>query len=178
MNQSYLFWSGLAFIDAKSNTLESIVCNHISTTAFVAEFRFALYFNPVHPNHYQQLTGILDNSEFQPSIMLRNTVRSLAAAASRVRCTIPRPVQSGVRRWHGVANSKLERSLSLITIPILDDNYSFVLVDYANLAAAVVDPAEPSKILPVLRDLLQNEGVETTHILTSERKNLVSGSKE
>jgi len=37
-------------------------------------------------------------------------------------------------------------------IPILNDNYSHVLVDVASRTLAVVDPAEPEKVIPLLRE--------------------------
>lgn len=40
--------------------------------------------------------------------------------------------------------------MKVIPIPVLEDNYSYILVDDKTKEAAVVDPVEPSKILNVL----------------------------
>ncbi|KAJ2714942.1 Cytoplasmic glyoxalase II [Coemansia spiralis] len=53
--------------------------------------------------------------------------------------------------------------MRIIPVPCLSDNYAYVLVDEAANVAAVVDPVEPGKVLPVVRET----GLELTTVLTT-----------
>jgi hydroxyacylglutathione hydrolase len=48
-------------------------------------------------------------------------------------------------------------------IPILSDNYAYLVIDDASGCAAVVDPAEPGPVLTAIR----SAGVTLTHLLTT-----------
>eukprot|EP01113_Clastostelium_recurvatum_P025149 TRINITY_DN3022_c0_g1_i2.p1 TRINITY_DN3022_c0_g1~~TRINITY_DN3022_c0_g1_i2.p1 ORF type:complete len:403 (-),score=95.12 TRINITY_DN3022_c0_g1_i2:58-1266(-) len=51
----------------------------------------------------------------------------------------------------------------VIPVPILDDNYAYLIVDNSTNIAAVVDPAMPDRVL----DAAQQEGVQIDTILTT-----------
>lgn len=48
-------------------------------------------------------------------------------------------------------------------VPVLDDNYAYLLIDTATMTAAAVDPVEPDKVLQAAKDT----GVTVTTILTT-----------
>jgi len=48
-------------------------------------------------------------------------------------------------------------------VPILSDNYSYIIVDSKTNEAAVVDPAQPQPIVKKVKDL----GVKLTTVLTT-----------
>ena len=52
--------------------------------------------------------------------------------------------------------------MRVVTVPVLSDNYSYLLIDQDGYTAAV-DPVEPSKVLAAA----QKEGVEVSTILTT-----------
>jgi glyoxylase-like metal-dependent hydrolase (beta-lactamase superfamily II) len=52
---------------------------------------------------------------------------------------------------------------SVVVVPILDNNYAYLLVDKATRNAAVVDPADPYAVLRAV----QAAGVTLTHVLTT-----------
>lgn len=52
---------------------------------------------------------------------------------------------------------------SVVVVPILDNNYAYLLVDSATRCAAAVDPADPYAVLRAA----QAAGVTLTHILTT-----------
>ena len=54
-----------------------------------------------------------------------------------------------------------EPSMRIVQIPILSDNYCHLVVDDATGRAAVIDPAEPSRVIPVI----EKSGAKLTHIL-------------
>ncbi|RUS33731.1 hypothetical protein BC938DRAFT_484216, partial [Jimgerdemannia flammicorona] len=43
-----------------------------------------------------------------------------------------------------------ETKMKIIPIPVLEDNYAYILIDDKTKEAAVIDPVEPTKILNVL----------------------------
>ena len=51
--------------------------------------------------------------------------------------------------------------MKVYSIPILSDNYSYLLVDEASKEAAIVDPAEPGKVL----DFIKSKDVKLTSLL-------------
>ena len=52
--------------------------------------------------------------------------------------------------------------MRVVTVPVLSDNYSYLLIDRDGFTAAV-DPVEPSKVLAAA----EKEGVEVSTILTT-----------
>ncbi|CAG8662310.1 7863_t:CDS:2 [Funneliformis caledonium] len=74
--------------------------------------------------------------------------------------------------------------MKVIPIPVLDDNYSYLIIDEKTNEAAVVDPVEPKKVLAVVQEQSANlKHLITTHHhadhsggndeLFSERKDLI-----
>ncbi|CAG8435441.1 9142_t:CDS:2 [Ambispora gerdemannii] len=61
--------------------------------------------------------------------------------------------------------------MKIIPIPVLEDNYSYLIVDDVTKEAAVVDPVEPSKVLEVSKA----EGVTIKHLLTTHHHQDHSG---
>mmetsp|Transcript_6257 Transcript_6257/g.15203 ORF Transcript_6257/g.15203 Transcript_6257/m.15203 type:complete len:332 (-) Transcript_6257:2124-3119(-) len=75
-----------------------------------------------------------------------------------------------LRHYHASATAIAERhdvtnfdGFYVQAVPILKDNYSYLIVDTATKKAAVVDPAEPSKLIKAAKD----DGIEITTILTT-----------
>ncbi|CAJ0875862.1 11148_t:CDS:2 [Entrophospora sp. SA101] len=48
--------------------------------------------------------------------------------------------------------------MKIIPIPVLDDNYSYLVIDEKTNEGAIVDPVEPSKILLVIEDNKDHSG--------------------
>ena len=59
-------------------------------------------------------------------------------------------------------NFKLEK-MKIRSIPALDDNYMYLLVDSKTNQAAIVDPVEPDKVLKAVKE----EGVNLTTVMTT-----------
>ena len=59
-------------------------------------------------------------------------------------------------------NFKLEK-MKIRSIPALDDNYMYLLVDSRTNQAAIVDPVEPDKVLKAVKE----EGVNLTTVMTT-----------
>ncbi|XP_068668598.1 hydroxyacylglutathione hydrolase cytoplasmic [Aristolochia californica] len=54
--------------------------------------------------------------------------------------------------------------MKIVPVPCLEDNYAYLIIDESSKEAAVVDPVEPEKILPVVKENGANlELVLTTH---------------
>ncbi|OZJ06729.1 hypothetical protein BZG36_00343 [Bifiguratus adelaidae] len=53
--------------------------------------------------------------------------------------------------------------MKVIPIPVLEDNFSYILIDEKTKEAAIIDPAEPIKIL----NILSQTGAKLTTILTT-----------
>lgn len=53
--------------------------------------------------------------------------------------------------------------VKVLTVPILSDNYSYLIIDTINEVAAAVDPAEPDTVLRAAKE----QGVDITTILTT-----------
>uniref|UniRef100_A0A0G4HI18 hydroxyacylglutathione hydrolase n=1 Tax=Chromera velia CCMP2878 TaxID=1169474 RepID=A0A0G4HI18_9ALVE len=56
-------------------------------------------------------------------------------------------------------------SAPVIVVPVLSDNFSYLLVDPETKVAAAVDPAEPSKVLTAAKEA----GVKITHALVTHK---------
>jgi len=57
-------------------------------------------------------------------------------------------------------------------IPVLSDNYSYLIIDEANNVAGVVDPAEPAKVIKALEEFPK---LTLTHLLTTHHHTDHSG---
>ncbi|KAL1923119.1 uncharacterized protein VTP21DRAFT_9495 [Calcarisporiella thermophila] len=56
------------------------------------------------------------------------------------------------------------RAMKIIPVPVLHDNYSYIIIDEKTNDAAVVDPAEPSKVVHVLNQTgAKLSSIFTTH---------------
>jgi glyoxylase-like metal-dependent hydrolase (beta-lactamase superfamily II) len=62
---------------------------------------------------------------------------------------------------------------TVTVIPILDNNYSYLLIDKATRSAAVVDPADPYAVVRAV----QSAGVTLTHILTTHHHHDHAGAR-
>ncbi|KAF4323582.1 hypothetical protein JM18_001818 [Phytophthora kernoviae] len=60
-------------------------------------------------------------------------------------------------------------SLRVRVVPMLEDNYGYVVVDESNHTMFAVDPAEPSKILPVLKEEETTRKREFIGVLTTHK---------
>ena len=54
-------------------------------------------------------------------------------------------------------------ALRVVTVPILEDNYAYLLIDSASKCAAAVDPADAKTVVAAA----SREGVKLTHVLTT-----------
>jgi glyoxylase-like metal-dependent hydrolase (beta-lactamase superfamily II) len=54
-------------------------------------------------------------------------------------------------------------ALRVVTVPILEDNYAYLLIDCASKCAAAVDPADAKIVVAAA----SREGVKLTHVLTT-----------
>jgi len=62
------------------------------------------------------------------------------------------------------STNKLSKSMRVLPVPVLQDNYSYLIIDDSKNIAVVVDPAEPNKVLEAAN--LQNVNIGlilTTH---------------
>ena len=53
--------------------------------------------------------------------------------------------------------------MEIITVPILQDNFAYLIVDTASRTCAAVDPSEPGKVIKAAQD----RGLTITHVLTT-----------
>ncbi|GBG32616.1 Hydroxyacylglutathione hydrolase, mitochondrial [Hondaea fermentalgiana] len=53
--------------------------------------------------------------------------------------------------------------MEVIPVPVLEDNYSYLLVDGGSKTCGVVDPVTPSKVIEAAKE----RGVKITHVLTT-----------
>ena len=53
--------------------------------------------------------------------------------------------------------------MEIITVPILQDNFAYLIVDPASQTCAAVDPSEPGKVIKAAQD----RGLTITHVLTT-----------
>mmetsp|Transcript_449 Transcript_449/g.826 ORF Transcript_449/g.826 Transcript_449/m.826 type:complete len:255 (-) Transcript_449:530-1294(-) len=56
-------------------------------------------------------------------------------------------------------------SIRVVPVPVLSDNYAYLVIDEATKVAAAVDPAEPDKVLAAAR----REGVTVQTVLTTHK---------
>ena len=54
-------------------------------------------------------------------------------------------------------------ALRVVTVPILEDNYAYLIVDETSKTCAAVDPAEAQKVVAAAG----REGLKLTHVLTT-----------
>jgi hypothetical protein len=76
---------------------------------------------------------------------------------------------------HGTTNNTMETPItpplsqhhtarmSVITVPMWDDNYAYLLVDEATLTCAAVDPSQPEKVRITLIKVVEDRPVYDTH---------------
>lgn len=64
--------------------------------------------------------------------------------------------------------------MKVIPIPVLADNYSYLVIDESTNEAAVVDPAEPEKVIPVV----EQHDVNLKHLITTHHHTDHSGGNE
>jgi len=75
---------------------------------------------------------------------------------------------------HSIVNHAEPHRLTkcdVYTIPLLSDNYAFILVDHATQQAALVDPCDAEEVASAARRL----GVRVTHVLTTHHHHDHSG---
>ncbi|KAF0455588.1 Hydroxyacylglutathione hydrolase [Gigaspora margarita] len=65
-------------------------------------------------------------------------------------------------------------AMKVIPVPVLEDNYSYVVIDESTKEAAVVDPVEPEKVLPVV----EQHGANLKHLITTHHHSDHSGGNE
>ncbi|CAI5722671.1 unnamed protein product [Peronospora destructor] len=73
--------------------------------------------------------------------------------------------------WH-------DPSLRVRIVPMLEDNYGYVVVDQANQTMFAVDPAESSKILAVLKEEERTRNREFLGVLTTHKHEDHAGGNE
>ena len=59
--------------------------------------------------------------------------------------------------------AEFRRTMKVIPVEALSDNYMYILIDESNKVCAAVDPVEPEKLVKKI----QEEGVKLTTILTT-----------
>jgi len=64
--------------------------------------------------------------------------------------------------------------MRVATIPVLEDNFSYILIDEETKAAAAIDPVEPHKVLIQA----EKEGINVTSILTTHHHSDHAGDNE
>ncbi|KAG2774301.1 hypothetical protein JG687_00010635 [Phytophthora cactorum] len=116
---------------------------------------------------------------------MRQLRRPVALAASSVSSTTLRTSQ-----WRSLsskvapAGAKPKKkylndpSLRVRIVPMLEDNYGYVVVDESNHTTFAVDPAEPSKILPVLKEEETTRKREFLGVLTTHKHADHAGGNE
>lgn len=68
------------------------------------------------------------------------------------------------RTFHAVANRLLEPAVTVHSVPVLRDNYAYILRDEANCECWVVDPGEADPVLRAVGDSdLELRGIVNTH---------------
>ena len=61
------------------------------------------------------------------------------------------------------------KKMKIHTIPFFKDNYAYLIIDPKTEEAAIVDPAEPSNIIPALEELKKTTNFKLSKILTTHR---------
>lgn len=72
------------------------------------------------------------------------------------------------RRFHGVANNKLDPSFRVRIVSMFQDNYGYLVIDEANQTMIAIDPADTDAILPVIKEEEEN-GHELLASLTTHK---------
>ena len=59
--------------------------------------------------------------------------------------------------------------LNCVAIPILGSgqNYAYIISDPASKTAAIIDPAEPKKLIPILREQIASGEINLTSIINT-----------
>ncbi|XP_004364077.1 hydroxyacylglutathione hydrolase [Capsaspora owczarzaki ATCC 30864] len=57
--------------------------------------------------------------------------------------------------------------MQIHTVPILEDNYSYIIVDPSSHAVAVVDPAEPEKVIHALKQLPKSDALNLVAVINT-----------
>ncbi|CAG8487034.1 11057_t:CDS:2 [Scutellospora calospora] len=73
-----------------------------------------------------------------------------------------------------IKNSHIDQYKRNESYSVLEDNYSYVVIDESTKEAAVVDPVEPEKILPVVEE----HGANLKHLITTHYHLDHSGGNE
>lgn len=69
-----------------------------------------------------------------------------------------RPISSNV------TSSKMSNNVKVVVVPVLEDNYSYLLIDEKNKVAAAVDPVEPDKVeAAAKKENVSVQAILTTH---------------
>ncbi|TYZ57968.1 hypothetical protein PybrP1_008423 [[Pythium] brassicae (nom. inval.)] len=105
-------------------------------------------------------------------LALRVARRCAAAHARSVRLLSTAPQGAKKKQYHN------EPSLRVRVVPMFTDNYGFVVVDENNQTMFAVDPAEPEKVLAVLREEEAAKKREFLGILTTHKHADHSGGNE
>eukprot|EP01027_Heterolobosea_sp_BB2_P000557 GEZU01000800.1.p1 GENE.GEZU01000800.1~~GEZU01000800.1.p1 ORF type:complete len:318 (-),score=89.35 GEZU01000800.1:105-1058(-) len=63
------------------------------------------------------------------------------------------------------STSRQNNKMKVLQVPILSDNYSYIIVDEDTNEAAIVDPAEPKKVI----DVVNKHGFKLTKVLTTHK---------
>jgi hypothetical protein len=71
---------------------------------------------------------------------------SSAEAQVRVRYPVTRRALPELER-HSQPTKTQYSSLSVLTIPVLEDSYAYILVDHHSKDAALIDPSEPELVM-------------------------------
>ncbi|KAG9291046.1 hypothetical protein G9A89_012918 [Geosiphon pyriformis] len=100
---------------------------------------------------------------------LRNLFKKRLFGWSPNSLLIPRYIPK--RQLH---QSLTNLNMKVIPIQVLEDNYSYLVVDKETREAAVVDPVEPEKVLSVVK----SENLELKHLITTHHHWDHSGGNE
>ncbi|KAI8871853.1 putative hydroxyacyl glutathione hydrolase [Ramicandelaber brevisporus] len=108
------------------------------------------------------------------SLQISSSFRNITRVATNF--TTTSPTSFAAARYFSTTIPRPE--MRVVTLPIFQDNYSYVIFDDATKKAAVVDPAEASKVLPQLKTLVTDQGYELTHVLTTHHHADHAGGNE
>lgn len=109
---------------------------------------------------------IIQSAVFNLGYRLFNT-KTIGYNAFRLFTKMSAAANTNSTNPHSIVKPSLIQygSFSVQPIPILSDNYSYLIIDNSSKQAAIVDPAQPEIVLKVLSE---QKGIELTHILTTQ----------